>query len=197
MNAREEPWPEDERLRRAQDGDESAMRELLAQHLDSLRAYVRIQIPQELREIEAVSDVVQSVCRVVLKNSRFEYRGDAQFKCWLYRAVTLRIRSKLRDAHAQRRDRRRVEAGVDPDLLSHYSWAVTPSEVLAMQEEAARIEKAFDELSEQDSELLALRFIADVPLDEIARHLGIGGDAARKRIHRARVRLAHLLDRSA
>jgi RNA polymerase sigma-70 factor (ECF subfamily) len=188
MNAREEPWPEDERLRRAQDGDESAMRELLAQHLDSLRAYVRIQIPQELREIEAVSDVVQSVCRVVLKNSRFEYRGDAQFKCWLYRAVTLRIRSKLRDAHAQRRDRRRVEAGVDP---------VTPSEVLAMQEEAARIEKAFDELSEQDSELLALRFIADVPLDEIARHLGIGGDAARKRIHRARVRLAHLLDRSA
>ena len=194
MRFAEDPEPIPEKISRARAGDGHALRSLLTEHLGSLHAYVRSQVPQELRQLESVSDIVQSVCRAALQHDLFEYRGMGQFKCWLYRAVTMRVQAKLRRAHALRRDIRRGPVRLDPELLDSYSRIMTPSEVLSRREDLERLEQAFDRLPPADSELLALRYLAEVSPSEIATEFGVTIDTLNKRLSRARVRLSAILD---
>ena len=181
---------EAESVHRAQQGDRVALDALLASQLPALRVYVRSQMPSELRAHESTSDVVQSVCREVLAQERFQYQGAGQFRCWLYRAVAYRIRSKLRRLRAECRDPGRIDTSVDPDFVARISRVPSPSLAATRREDVERVEKAFERLNESDAEILGLRYMADVPVPDIARSLEITEDAAHKRLGRARRRLA-------
>ena len=75
-------------IERARAGSREALEALVVAHLPALRAFVRVQANRELRELESCSDLVQSACREVLADlSSFEYRGEATFRCWLYRCA--------------------------------------------------------------------------------------------------------------
>ena len=66
-------------------GSGGALDALLERHLPALRVYVRLQAGDFLREQESSSDIVQSVCRELLQDlDAFEYRGEGQFRAWLY-----------------------------------------------------------------------------------------------------------------
>lgn len=69
-------------------GDETAIERLLERHLPRLRAFVRLRAGALLRQKESHSDLVQTVCRRILEDAaKFEYRGEASFLAWLYRAA--------------------------------------------------------------------------------------------------------------
>ena len=99
----------------AQDGDDSAMEQLLLEHLSSLRAFVRLRTSGRLRARESQSDLVQSICREVLQDlGSFEYRNAGAFRQWLFTLAQNKLREKGRLHAAERRDSGREEDGVDP-----------------------------------------------------------------------------------
>ncbi len=76
-------------------GDLDAVEELLARHLPALEGFVRKRGVGLPRDKESAVDLVQSVCREVLedvRDKRFEYRGEAEFRAWMYEAALLKIR---------------------------------------------------------------------------------------------------------
>jgi RNA polymerase sigma-70 factor, ECF subfamily len=184
---------------RSSKGDKPALKVLLDRHMDDLHAFVRLKIPRFLREQESVSDVVQSVCCEILgRPERFCYQGEGQFRNWLYGAVLHKIRDHERFFRRDKRDvRRRVslEDSAQAGLLNTYSGLCSPSRQAVTRECLERIEKAFDELGEDQRELILLAKIVKLPQKEIAEQLGIKPSYVRVLLHRALSRLAVVIDR--
>lgn len=174
---------------------------LLDRHLPAVRAFVRLRAGPAVAAREASSDLVQSVCRELLAaEGHFEYRSEAAFRSWLYTTALRKIVEKDRFYRAQRRDLRRevVGGGTGDDearsLLDCYQTLVTPSRDVAAREQIARVEEAFQRLSETDREVVTLARIVGLPHAEIAQRIGKTVEASRAILRRALVRLAELLE---
>jgi RNA polymerase sigma-70 factor, ECF subfamily len=168
--------------------------------MDDLRAFVRMRISPTLRAVESASDVLQSACLEILSHpNRFEFKGETEFKNWLYGAVLFKIRDHERYYRTQRRDPRRIVPLSDAQnvgLLHSYASFCAPSMVAIANEEVARIEVALDGLDEAQREIITLSRIIGMSHREIAEQLGIKEQSARARLHRALANLAVSIDRS-
>ncbi len=174
---------------------------LLAEHLDSLRAFVRLRAGAGLRARLGQSDIVQSVCREVLQaRDRFEYQGDAAFRSWLYTAALRKVVELDRKLHAAKRDVGRehaldAEGGADAALLQGYATVTTPSLVAMGREGAAKLEEAFDALSEEQREIITLARVAGLSHAELAQQLGKTEENCRQMLRRALMKLSLELER--
>ena len=178
-------------VERATRGDGAAIDALLARHLDGLAAFLRRRAGAGLLAQESGSDLAQSVCREVLerlRDGRFDYRGEAAFKQWLYQAALLKLRDR-RDFHrAERRDAaRRVGesaageiAAVDP----------TPSQDAIARERAVEIVAALEQLPPDARRIVELSRFDGKSHAEIAALLGITPVHSRQLLSRALARLA-------
>lgn len=186
----------DELVRRAQRGDDAAVDELLRGHLPGLRAFVRLRAGEVVRLKESASDLVHSVCREVLEElPSLEYRGEAAFRGWLYRAAERKIVDRARFWKAEKRDLRRelapaVGATTD-ELMRSYASLHTPSQDAIVHEEVLRIEAAFEQLPEHYREVITLARLVGLPHREIAAEMGKTEGAVRILLFRA---LAELSD---
>ncbi len=70
----------------------------------------------------------------------------------------------------------------------------TPESLLLQKEDAAALWRGIGKLAEADRELLVLHYFAARPVNELAALLGLTAAAARQRLHRARVKLRHILE---
>ena len=189
----ETPSPSDsesELFRRVAHGDAAALPALVASYLPRLRAFVRSRLDPRLRARESASDVVQSACREALEHGMtFEYRGEAEFRGWLFTTAWNKVREKLRYHEQPRRSllrEERIPAAVDsPD-----EGANTASEVAVFHERAARLEEALDRLDESDRDVVSLTRLAGLPVAEVARQIGKTEAATRKQLGRALLALA-------
>jgi RNA polymerase sigma-70 factor (ECF subfamily) len=184
---------------RARAGDRDALEALVVRHLPSLRAFVRVQAGRGLREQESCSDLVQSACREVLQDlSGFEYRNEAAFRHWLFRAAERKIIDRARFYGRARRDVKREEStpAGDPGLLDCYATFCTPSQRAIAREEEQRIESALDLLPESYREVLRLRHVVGLSNQEIALELDRSPEYARMILARARRKLAAMLERA-
>ncbi len=174
---------------------------LLEEHLGSLRAFLRLRVGAGLRARLGHSDLVQSVCREVLQSKgRIEFQGHAAFRSWLYTAALRKLVEHDRRMHAERRDVGRevsvdAEGGADAAVLQGYATVTTPSLVAMGREGAAKLEEAFDALSEEHREIITLARIAGLSHAEIAAELGKSEESCRQLLRRALVRLSLELDR--
>lgn len=185
-------------LRQSAAGDGEAMDALVERHLPALRVFVRLRTGQFLRERESCSDVVQSVCRELLGGiQNFEYRGEGQFRSWLYSAALNKIRQHDRYFRAEKRDGARNEPlqHGDESLSLAYGSIFSPSEGAMANEMRARIERAFDELPERYREIITLSRVAGLTQAEMAEQLGKSVASVRNLLNRAMVRFAGLVDR--
>lgn len=184
-------------LRRAGSGDERALDELVLLHLPALRAYVRLNVPPDVRALESCSDLVQSVCREVLQVYRFEYRGPAAFRAWLCQWALNKIRDRAKYWRAQKRnaaEQVQLDSSLQ-HLVELYSSVLSPSTAAIGREHVALLEQAFDRLSDEDRELIALCRIHDLPRVVVAERLGKSVEAVRMQLSRALARLAGVLER--
>jgi RNA polymerase sigma-70 factor (ECF subfamily) len=198
---RDEATPtERELLVRTQGGDHRAMDTLIARHLPSLRAFVRLRTDSLLRAHEEDSDVVQSVCRDLFeKLDDFEYQGETRFRNWLYVAVLNKIRRKREYWLAAKRDPRRERRRDDLErsrtlLLDCYRSIATPSRHAADREQLARVEAALDRLPEHYREVITLARIVGLSQEELAEETGRSVASVRNLLSRALVRLSALLE---
>ena len=178
----------------AQPGDCLAM-DLMQHYLPRLRAFVRARLPGELRRRVSDSDVVQSVCReLIAHRDTFSYRGESQFRGWLFTSALNKVREKVRFHRQGKRDLRR-EHDVDEVLERVGNFAEPLPEVLAA-ERVSLLEQALARLPEPDREVISLARLAGLPIAEVAGRLGKNVEAAKKQLGRALLRLGALLNAS-
>jgi len=182
--------------RRAAEGDALAVEQLIALHLAPLRAFVRSHMSPELRARESTSDVVQSVCRELLTHQeRFQYPSADAFKHWLFTTARRKISNRARDFATQKRGAARIEGGEfrESALGAVYAKISSPSGQALRQEEIERLERAIDQLAEEQREVLTLAYMAGLSRAEIGRRTGQSEEAVRTMLHRAIARLSILI----
>jgi len=183
----------------ASQGDTRSFEQLLERYLPKLRAFVRVRLDAGFRSRESSSDLVQSVCRELVEHAElFHYRGESQFRGWLFTAALNKIREKHRFHRRARRDVRRELHGTgessDDGLFRSYADLSTPSRGLEQREWTARFEAAYDELPEDHREVISLARIARLPHGEVAACMGRSVGAVRQLLARALNRLAAELE---
>lgn len=180
---------------RAAAGDQPALDELLRLHLPSLRAFVRVRMGAGLRARESASDLVQSVCREVLTHQeRFRHPSDNAFKSWLFLTAERKIANRLAYWAAEKRGG--VEELREPNvdaLFDAYKSVSSPSRRVAREEEIRRVEAAFDQLTPEHREVVALAHFVGLSRKEIGEQMGKSEEAVRALLFRAMARLSTLL----
>ncbi len=187
----------------ASKGERPAIDELLARFLPGLRAFIRMRAGPLIRRRESESDLAQSVCREVLEHvDRFQYGDEAGFKRWLYTTALRKILHRhdywAADKRAIGREEPRPasapsQAGDDP-LYNAYRTFSTPSQHVIQREQIERVEKAFDQLRDEQREIISLAHVVGLSRAEIAEQLGKSEGAVRTMLSRALAELADLLE---
>lgn len=165
---------------------------LVASYLPSLRAFVRLRMGPELRAREESCDIVQSVAReVLLHRDRFQHGGDQGFREWMFTTAHRKIVNRLLRWRAERRTAERENAAVLPDELA--AMVPTPSRHASAREQLSAVEAAFDELTEEQNEVVRMSRLLGLSHAEIAARLGKTEVAVRKTLSRGLARLVATL----
>ncbi|MEM7204608.1 MAG: RNA polymerase sigma factor [Planctomycetota bacterium] len=194
--------PDDRSLREsvlsARDGDHAAIQHLIAQHLPPLEAFLRLRAGAELRRRESVSDLVQSVCREALQDiAEIDYRGDAEFRNWLFLLATRKILDRHKFYGRDRRDVRREQHLTSghgaAELLRCYGAIASPSRIASAREELERLELAVGELPELQRDAVAYVKLLGLPYEQVAQRMGRSESAVRGLVARGLALVAHRL----
>ena len=149
-----------------------------------------------LRNEEDARDAVQETF-VSAYRSRQSFAGASKVSTWLHRIAVNTALMKLRTR------RRKPEEAID-DLLPTFledghhteqfrSWEEATDEMLVREETCAFVREAVSLLPEQYREVLVLREFEGLDTEGAAAALGITPNAAKIRLHRARLALRTLV----
>lgn len=116
------------------------------------------------------------------------YRGEGTLRAWLLRIATRRSFRRL----AQRRPGADLATVPEPMLADS---SAEPTVVMTAVESRAEIRHAVDRLAEPYREVVALRFFADLSLQEIADATGRPLNTVKTHLRRGLERLRPVLDR--
>ena len=171
-----------------------ALDALVREHLPWIESQVRQRIGNVVREDGETRDIVQeSLLEVLVHGPSFATSDRGRFRGLLLRIVENNIRDRYRKLHRHKRDRRR-ETGRATDSILELDPAVrsvtTPSVHAAEEERREWVMLAVELLQPEDRDVIRLRDWEEMEFAEIGSRLGISGEAARKRYHRALPRLA-------
>jgi RNA polymerase sigma-70 factor (ECF subfamily) len=140
-------------------------------------------------ETEA-EDVAQEAFLKAFRNLA-SFRGESKFSTWLISITLNEARRRLRRQSAARMeslDEPPEEGGkVSPALLR--DWREIPSEALERREMRALLQSAIENLSPLYREVLVLRDIEELTIEETAGTLAISISSVKVRLHRARIML--------
>ncbi len=117
------------------------------------------------------------------------FRGESRISTWLYRIAW---REGIRQIQKARRQQGRWET-LD-SLDNRPDSAEDQLRTLERQETAATVRAALDRLPLRDKEVLALRYLEELPFAVVAQRLAVCESAAKVRSHRALTRLRRLLE---
>jgi RNA polymerase sigma factor (sigma-70 family) len=174
-------------LGRARKGDDKALELLCRRYIPRLERWAAGRLPASARDLMDTSDLVQetvvaSICRI----DSFEQRFRGSFQAYLRRAVLNRIRNEI--DRVKRRPRKAELDGLAADSQP------SPIEDLIGAETLERYERALEQISADDRELVIARVEMCFSYREIALFLGKpSSDAARMAVGRALMRLAEAM----
>jgi RNA polymerase sigma-70 factor, ECF subfamily len=184
---------EREQVRRLRAGDPVAYEWLVRTHIDRLLGLARRVLRSEADAQDAVQEAFVSAFRAI-----DDFQAGSRLSTWLHRIALNAALARLRSRN------RRGETSLD-DLLPAFledghhaaapvAWKTTPQELLEREETRAQVRSAIERLPESYRTILVLRDIEGLDTAEAAEMLGITPNAAKIRLHRARIALRELLD---
>ena len=159
----------------AQNRAEAAFAELVRRHVDLVYSAAL----RQLRDAHLAQDVTQAVFAAVAENAA-RLAGHPVVSGWLH-CTARNLATKAIRSDARRRVREQEAAAMN-ELLSTpgpNSWETI----------APHLDAALGELNALDREAVLLRYFEKKSAPEMAGILGITGEAAQKRVHRAVERL--------
>jgi RNA polymerase sigma-70 factor (ECF subfamily) len=171
-------------IARAQAGDPAAFAEIYARYASQVLRYLYAR----LREPEAAQDLTQEVFVRVLKGiGGFEYRGEKSFLGWLYT-----IAGNVLIGQVRRRTPVSTPLDEGMDIVDPRGQDV----VHALFDRMA-LQQAIEQLTDDQQQVLTLKFFADMSNTDIARLIGRTEGAVKALQHRALQALQQILDQEA
>jgi len=163
---------DDALARRAQTGDQDALRTLIRRLYPGVRAFVF----RMLRHEEDARDVTQDVFLRMVAHIH-EYRGEYKFTTWLFRIAINRARDIQRT-----RGRAMADIAGLPETADGVDG---PDGLVATDESRERVLAAVRDLPDTVRESLLLAYQVGLSHAEIASILGVTANAVKLRVHKA------------
>lgn len=169
-------------IAQAQLGDTGAFGELYAKYAGLMLRYLYVRV----RDQEGAQDLTQEVfVRVIKGIGGFEYRGEKSFLGWLYT-----IANNVLIGQARRK--RAVSTPLDESME-----LVDPrgQEAVASIYDRIELQQAISQLTQDQQQVLTLKFFADMTNNEIAATIGRTEGAVKALQHRALQSLQQIMVR--
>jgi RNA polymerase sigma-70 factor (ECF subfamily) len=162
-------------------GDDAALSMLLARHAPTVMRFAT----KMCRNDADAEDVLQDTLLAAARGIR-ELLGGAAMSTWLYAvARSYCIKKRRRSKHAPD-----VVVPLDaPEGVGLPSEGDAPDAAASRREVGEAIERAIRDLDETSREVIVLRDVEGLSAAETAEVIGIGVDAVKSRLHRARAEL--------
>jgi RNA polymerase sigma-70 factor (ECF subfamily) len=190
-----EPLNQDELLKKATEGDQSALEQLLMSHYDDLARHIEPRIGAQMRSVVGVDDVLQETFVQAFRDiSKFQTRSGSSFRGWLKAIAENRLMDAIKSWQRKKRggDFHRMGAGdayrtsVGEFVAVLEDEADSPSRVAAKDEAIDAMEIAIAGLPEDQRQAIQLRCLEGKSLEETAREMDKTVAAVRALIHRAK-----------
>ncbi len=169
-------------IRRAVNGDESAMRALWVEHAPRIDAVVR----RLVGDADQAADIAQEVWIQIFR-ALPTWRGDSQFSTWAHRIAVNRTLNALRSV----RRLAKIEVMMEEDTVSIDE---DPDRGFLAQS----IDEAVQQLSPGARAVFVMHDVDGYTHEEIAEELGITSGGSKSQLFKARAKLrrllAHLVD---
>ncbi|MDQ4125692.1 MAG: sigma-70 family RNA polymerase sigma factor [Actinomycetota bacterium] len=179
--SRRESLTDEDLLRQAAAGDQSAFSALVRRHEDRVFG-IAIRITGDRADaLDATQDTFVSVFR-----QAGSFRAEAAFTTWLYRVAVNACRDLLRR-------RRRLPEPTD-ELPERVRPGIGTEEVVGLRLDLAR---ALAQLPDEYRDAVLMHDLGALPYEEIAQITGVALGTVKSRISRGRRRLAELLEQPA
>jgi RNA polymerase sigma-70 factor (ECF subfamily) len=184
----------------ARAGEGKALETLFGRSLPQLVAFIRSRAGKALTARESALDLAQSVYREVLQDvDRIELRDEGAFRNWLFMAATRKVLDRVRYLHRERRDIGREQAlptaGAEAEAaLAGYASICTPSRHAAAHEELARVERAVQQLPEDQRDAVMMSRLMGLDYQQIAEQMGRSESSVRGLVARGLAALAEELE---
>lgn len=182
---------EAELIRRVSNGDKEAFYSLVQPYEKAVYT-AAMSILNNQADAEEVAQ--EAVLKAYSNLSRF--RGEAKFSTWLVQITINEARLKLR------KDRRHLYESVDEPRSDdegdyfpkdYADWREVPSEALQRKELREALKRAMAALPQKYREVLILRDIQHLSIEETAQVLGISAGNVKTRLLRARLQMRDAL----
>ena len=167
-------------LRRAQQGDSEAFRQLVEAYQTQV-----YRLALRMCGADGADDVTQDAF-VAAWRALPNFCSDCRFSTWLYRLTTNAAIDYLR------REKRHRAAG-DIAELELPDDAPTMQELSERAETQSRVRRALSCLSDEHRQVLLLRYMQELDYGEIAAAQEVSEGTVKSRINRAKARLRELL----
>lgn len=175
-----EQYNEEKLIKFAKIGDKNSISALYEQHVDRIFRYVAYRVPDN----DAEDITAEVFVKMVEGLPKFTYTG-APFEAWLYSIASARVA----DFH-RKRGRRQLDE-INENLSDDNPL---PEERMLEKQEHSHLREALSQLSDDDQQLLILRFVERKSHEDVAKITGKNSAAIRTAQHRALKKLAKLLD---
>ena len=172
-------------IRKARDGDTEAFAELVGMH----ERFVYNLALRTLGNPDEAADMAQEAF-IRAWRALAEFRGQAQFRTWLYRIV---LNLCLNRVPRLRREINNLTQDEMIDLPESSSNTNNPVTSLEQSELRAHLHHEIDKLPEQYRLLVSLRYQHELSYDEIAALLGLPTGTVKTGLFRAKARLREAL----
>jgi RNA polymerase sigma-70 factor (ECF subfamily) len=154
-------------------GDASSFAELYERHLASVYRYMASRAPSREEAEDLASEVFHRAWA-----SRGSYRSNGSFRAWIFGIA----RRTIADHYRRWRPATHLEPAVAALLLDQEP---TPEDQVVQQEHVRQAHLLLSGLSDEQQEVLSLRFAADLTYAEIASVIRKREDAVKKIAYRA------------
>lgn len=168
-------------IEKAKRGDAEAFGILYRAHVAQIYRFIVLKVSTKQEAEDLTHEVFVSAWRTI---GTYAKRGHP-FSSWLYQIA----RNKVIDHYRVKKSHASLET-MDPDALKHISGI---AESIDATFELETIHRAIQILPEEQQTIIALRFVEDLSLKEIARILGKSEGSIRVAQHRALQELKKLL----
>lgn len=171
-----------ELLERARAGDDQALGALLERH----QAQVYRFGLKMCRDPEDAKDVVQDTLLAMARGVH-GFRGASSLSTWLYAVARSFCIKKRRRSKLAPEPERSLEAEAAAEAGSIADPGKRPDDAVAARQVEQALEQAIAALEPMYREVLVLRDVEGLTAPEVAEVLGIGVQAVKSRLHRARL----------
>jgi RNA polymerase sigma-70 factor (ECF subfamily) len=168
-------------IRRAQQGDKDAIGELYRQHVDVIYRYIWARV----RDENTAEDLTALVFLKALEALPNYKPTGKPFLAWLYSIAYARI------VDHWRKQERRVEVPLEETLPAREP---RPGELLEVQDDWATAVDLLAQLTDDQQDVIILRFIGQMSLAEVAEAVGKTVGATKQVQYRALASLARLME---